>query len=321
MSRKIITVAAMSFLLVQLNLKADAALEIYLPREATVEDEIVRLGQISIVRGEETLAADAKELMLGRFSVVGQKIIVDRPTLLSRLASLGMSGTQVTLKGAEEVTVGRQQQTVAGADFVKEAKSFLQKTPQYASAREYEPERTPSDLVVAYESKDIEFLPALVGNNKADRVRVRVAAVADGKEIGRREVTFRLKYNCRSAVTLMELQAGSVISADNVKIVEMLSNHPEPAGWKAPYGLVTKQRLGPNTVVGPDKVVMPASAAAVKRNQNVVIQVETPGLLVTATGQAMQNGRAGECIKVKNVDSGKIIIAKVNEDGTVQPVL
>ncbi len=34
----------------------------------------------------------------------------------------------------------------------------------------------------------------------------------------------------------------------------------------------------------------------------------------------MQEGRAGEYIKVRNVDSRRVISAKVNKDGTVEPV-
>jgi flagella basal body P-ring formation protein FlgA len=58
----------------------------------------------------------------------------------------------------------------------------------------------------------------------------------------------------------------------------------------------------------------------VKRNQNVVIRMERPGLSVTAVGKAMQKGSVGEYIKVRNVDSQRLILARVNEDGTVEPV-
>jgi len=52
----------------------------------------------------------------------------------------------------------------------------------------------------------------------------------------------------------------------------------------------------------------------------VVIRVEMPGLLVTAMGKTMQEGRAGEYIKIRNLDSQRIILCKVNEDATVEPV-
>ncbi|MHC4762939.1 MAG: flagellar basal body P-ring formation chaperone FlgA, partial [Planctomycetota bacterium] len=57
-----------------------------------------------------------------------------------------------------------------------------------------------------------------------------------------------------------------------------------------------------------------------KRNQNVVIKVDRLGLLITAIGKTMQDGRVGEYIKVRNVDSQRIIMAKVSEDGSVEPV-
>jgi len=61
-------------------------------------------------------------------------------------------------------------------------------------------------------------------------------------------------------------------------------------------------------------------AVVVGRNQTVVIRIERPGILVTAIGKAMQDGRVGEYIKVRNVDSQRIILAKVNEDGAVEPI-
>ena len=58
----------------------------------------------------------------------------------------------------------------------------------------------------------------------------------------------------------------------------------------------------------------------VNRNQNVIIKIDRFGLLVTAAGKALQKGCAGENIKVQNVDSNRIIVAKINEDGSVEPV-
>jgi flagella basal body P-ring formation protein FlgA len=41
---------------------------------------------------------------------------------------------------------------------------------------------------------------------------------------------------------------------------------------------------------------------------------------VSASGKALQRGCAGEKIKVQNIDSNRIIVAKINEDGSVEPV-
>jgi flagella basal body P-ring formation protein FlgA len=59
----------------------------------------------------------------------------------------------------------------------------------------------------------------------------------------------------------------------------------------------------------------------VKRNQSVLIRIESLGFLITAAGTALQDGKAGEHVKVRNADSRRIIIAKINADGSAEPVL
>jgi flagella basal body P-ring formation protein FlgA len=143
----------------------------------------------------------------------------------------------------------------------------------------------------------------------------------DGKEIGNREVTFRIKYNRQIAITLTDIPMGTVITPENVKIEKTSSNYPQSANWSPPYGLVTRRRLPANTMIHANMVGSVKPAIVVKRNSNVTIQLEKLGLIVTAIGKAIQDGRVGEYIKVRNVDSQRIILAKVNEDGTVEPVL
>ncbi len=194
------------------------------------------------------------------------------------------------------------------------------KNPPVDSVCELNPIRMPKDLVVRGADKDIKLLPRLAGSGARNQARVQIAVFVGGREIAVREVTFRLKYNRRRAVTLVEFGAGAVISPENIKIESTVSNYPEPADWSPPYGLVTRRRVAANTVLRPDMVGPVKATVIVERNQTVVIRVERPGLLVTAIGKTMQQARAGDYIKVRNVDSRRIILAKVNEDGTVEPV-
>ncbi|GAH64612.1 unnamed protein product [marine sediment metagenome] len=194
------------------------------------------------------------------------------------------------------------------------------KNPPVGSVCELNPIRMPKDLVVRGAGKDIKLLPRLGGSGTRNQARVQIAVFAGGREIAEREVTFRLKYNRRRPVTLVEFGAGAVISPENVKIESTVSNYPEPADWRPPYGLVTRRRVAANTVLRPNMVGPVEPAVVVERNQTVVIRIERPGFLVTAIGKAKQKGRAGDFIKVQNVDSRRVILAKVNEDGTVEPV-
>jgi len=302
------------------NLQKDSALQVYLPREVTIKDSCLSLGRISIIRGKESLVAQASEIALGRISVPGQKIVIDRAMVLSRLACNGIPASKVTLTGAEKITVKQQEQTIRISEFVKLASSFLKKNPSVVSACGFNPIRTPKDFVITGSSKDIRLSPRLVQNRTRNQARVEIAVLSGGKKIGVREVIFGLQYNCRQAVTKIDIPAGAVISPENVKIEKTTSNYPEPADWRLPYGLIAKRRIPAKTVLRPNMLGPVKSPIIAKRNQKVVIRIDRPGFLITAFGKAMQDGRAGEYIKVRNVDSQRIILVRVKEDGSVEPV-
>jgi flagella basal body P-ring formation protein FlgA len=303
------------------NLQKDSGLKLYLPREVTVKNSHLSLGQVSIIRGGESLVAKASEIALGRISVPGQKIVIDRPMVLSRLACNGIPTSKVTLTGAQKITVKQRLQTVSSGEFVSLASSLLESNPPGASVCQWNLMRKPKDFVVPGTGNNITFSPRLARNSVRNQARVEIAVLSNGKKIGVREVVFGLTYNRQQATTKVDIAAGGVISAENVKIEKIPSNYPQPTGWKSPYGLIAKRRLPANTVLRSHMFGPLKSPVIIKRNQNVVIRIENPGFLITAMGKTMQDGRAGEYIKVRNADSQRIILVRINEDGSVEPVL
>ncbi len=226
------------------GLQKDSSLRIYLPREVTIKDDAIKLGQVSIIRGEESLVAKASEIALGRISVPGQKIVIDRAMVLSRLVCKGIPASKVTLTGAEKITVKQQEQTIRSSEFVKLASSFLEKNPPIVSVCGFNPIRRPQDFIITGTSKDIRFSPRLVQNRARNQARVEIAILSGGKKIGVCEVIFGLKYNAAQAVTKVDIPAGAVISPENVKIEKTTSNYPESSvNWKPPYGLIAKRRI------------------------------------------------------------------------------
>jgi len=302
------------------NTKKDSALQVYLPREITVKDSCLSLGQVGIIRGKESLVSKASKIALGRISVPGQKIVINRAMVLSRLASNGIPASKVTFTGAEKITVQQQEQTIRSIEFVKLASSFLEKNPPVVSACGFNPIRRPKDFIITGSSKDIRLSPRLVQNRARNQAKVEITILSGSKKIDVREVTFGLTYNAAQAVTKVDIPAGAVISPENVKIEKTISNYPESSNWRPPYGLIAKRQIPAKTVLRPNMLGPVKLPIIAKRNQKVVIRIDRPGFLITAFGKAMQDGRAGEYIKVRNVDSQRIILVRVNEDGSVVPV-
>jgi flagella basal body P-ring formation protein FlgA len=299
----------------------DSVLQVYLPREITIENDRIRLGEIGIVRGQEALAAKARDVALGQISLPGQKVVVNRSVVLSRLVCSGIPASKVKLTGAETTAVMRRQQIVTSSEFIEKAGSFLSANLPAGSVCEMQPVRFPKDLLVPGTNADVKFSPRLVRSGARNQARVQVTVLAGGRPIGTREAVFRLKYNCRRAIALVDIPVGSTISAENVRIEKVPSNEPESASWRSPYGLIAKRRIAAGAVVSPYMAGPDKPPLLLKRNQTVMVRITRPGLLVTAIGKVLQDGHAGEFVRVQNVDSKRTILAKVKEDGTVEPVL
>jgi len=300
--------------------KNDFLLQIYLPRDIKISSEEITLGQISILRGNQSMVSKAEEICLGRFSMPGQKVVINRSTLLSRLASYKIIGSQVKMTGAQKVTVTQQQQLVSSDKFLEAAKNFLKNNLRDGSICQFEPIRVPDNLMMSDDCKDVKLIPCLAKNTAKNQASVRIEVMSNGKKQGSREVTFRLKYYCRKAIALVDINKGTVISPENVKIEKTVSNRPEPADWTEPYGLIARRTIAADNELNLDMVGAREFEVVVKRGKTVVIRVERPRFLITTVGQAMQDGKTGDFIKVRNMDSRRVIIAKVCKDGVVEPV-
>jgi flagella basal body P-ring formation protein FlgA len=296
------------------------SLQVHLPREVTVPGGLLTLGQISVVRGDPALAAAAAQIGLGQLSMPGQKATLDRPTILSRLASQGIPAQRVRLTGAEAVTVRRLHKAITADEFIEIGKTFLRQHPPGASICETISTVKPKDLILPGQIEDLQVTPRFVRTAVRGFVTIQITVTADGKECGVREIPFRLKYQCHRVVTAREIPEGTALTPENVKIETVVSDQPEPVGWRPPYGLVAARTLAADMEIRGDMANAAQSPVVVLRNETVVIRVQQPGLLVTAVGVALQEAHAGEFVKVRNADSSRVIICKVSPDGTVEPV-
>ena len=296
-------------------------LKIYLPRKVKVKDANLSLGQVSVIQGNEALVAKANNVAIGRISVTNQRVVIDRPTVLSRLASNGISSSKVIFTGAEKTTVHRQQRDLSSQDLVALASSFIENHPPGASMSQWTVIGKPKSLVIPETDEEILFSPRLVLNSRKNQAKVEISVLCGGQKVGARDVVFALKYKCRQAVSTAYIAKGAIIGPDNAKIETISSDYPESVHWKSPYGLTAKRPLAANTILRPSMVGSRQMPVVIKRNQSVVIRIEKPGFLITAAGMSLEDGRIGEHVRVRNVDSKRIILTKINEDGSVEPML
>jgi flagella basal body P-ring formation protein FlgA len=109
-----------------------------------------------------------------------------------------------------------------------------------------------------------------------------------------------------------DIQRGRIITDDDItiKTVDLTRKHiNEPVTEiEDATGLEAKQSIKDGTPVLPRYLAEPL---LVERGKDVTAIVRVSGMEITLTAQALDNGRMGETVRVKNKDSGRIITGEV----------
>jgi len=301
--------------------QAQTLVSVYLPREAKVSVEQMTLGSFAVVRcQDETLAARASAVAMGRAPWSNDRVVIDRQTVLSRLASEGFSAEQVQFTGALDVVVTRNETTVSSDQLVAAANRFVSENQIDSERIRLKLSQTPQELVVPA-GAGLTFQADWADSAPDGQVAVRVTIMSGGQAVGQRIVQFRMVHLVRKVVTTRDIQPGDTISPQNTRIVVEESNHPQAKDWSPPYGTKARMRLAVGIDVQDGAVKDEAAPVVIKRNSDVVVKVEGPGFVLTCQGTALQDGRTGDLIRVRNADSKRVITAKVQADGSVAPAI
>ncbi len=294
---------------------------IYLPREIKISVEQMTIGSFAVVRSQdEALAARVSAVPMGRAPWSDDQVFIDRQTVLSRLASEGFTTEHIQLIGAAEVVISRDEVTVSPVQLVDAAGRFLSDNPMDTERLRLKLIQTPQELVVPAGGA-LTFQADWADTAPDGHVAVRITILSDGRDVGQRTLLYRMVHLVRKVVTTRQLEPGDTISPQNTKVVVEESNRPQAEDWSPPYGTEARTRLAVGVEVRTGVISDEAAPVVIKRNTVVVLKIEGVGFLLTCHGTALQDGRAGDLIRVRNVDSKRVITAKVLEDGSVEPVI
>jgi flagella basal body P-ring formation protein FlgA len=304
--------------------KADdvEAVRIYLPREVFIQGQEISLSQIGVVRGKKSMVNQAGAVTMGRFSLAGQKVVIDRQTILSLLASEGIDKELVKFSGSEKVTIRRNEKVISGKRIAKFAKNYIEqlRNPKKSNGK-FIIVREPKDFVLSDDSADIQLKANMSRYSNSRRVRVWVGIYCNGVEIDGREVIFDARYEQRRAVAAVNIPQGAKLTPNNIAIEIVQADEPADAKWLAPYGMVATRNIVPGRVIDSKVASMPEPPVIIERRQNVLMKIETGSLYISAQGIAMQDGAEGDIIKVKNQNAnGRCVMCRVLSDGSVEPL-
>jgi len=300
---------------------ADAAeLRIYMPRHQAVSSSTLALGAVCIVRGSDPRRVrQAEQVRLGRGPFSREEMKIDRGLILGRLAASGFSRGNIRFSGARTVVVTPKEQEIDASRFVAAASALLaDKKPCTEKARWRL--AGPVEGVSIPSGGKVKLSAAVAQGPANGRATVRVDVTRDGQAAASCELAFAKAYTWRQAVARKAIAAGATITESNVA-VEAITRPRRQEAWANPYGMLAARPIAAGAAIAQGLLVSPKPALAFERNAIVRIRMDLGGFSLLAKGTALQAGRVGQTVRVQNIDSKRIITARVRADGTVVPLL
>lgn len=280
----------------------------------------ITLGDLAEISGaEEARCEFLRSLPLGPSPLPGERFVWTAQMLGTRLASTGADFSGINWQTPPALTITAGSQTVRAEQLKTVAAEAIRQLlgPAADSGNiTIDAASEVRDLLVAEGSMKLSAaLPSGVHYAAPTTVAVRVD-IQD-----RPPVTILISYDVRLYRNIVIV--GKEIGAHEMILPESLHLERLEAGrLSAGYftdlaevaGHAAKRPLAPGMVITKSMLEKPV---LIKRGAMVVILAKSGMLQVTAQGEALQDGRNGQLIRVMNIESRKVILAQILDADTV----
>lgn len=144
--------------------------------------------------------------------------------------------------------------------------------------------------------------------------------VNDGATVSAMPVSGRFEEMTEIPVLKRQVRAGDIIKEADVEIRDYALSRTRSDTIGDIASLVGKspsRAISPNRPIREQEIAQPV---LVKKNGIVQMRYSSPGVEITVSGQATEEGSRGSVISVKNLGSKKIVRAVVEDENTVSIV-
>lgn len=294
-----------------------AAPVVRLREAATVQGPAVRLADVAAISAPAPVAARLAEVDLGPAPTPGRSRAISAESIRIRLRGKGMDAGWVPSGGPVACTVTREAQTVAAGRIVEAARAFVEARETGGEGRlVVETISSVRDLTLPRGRLELttEYLGTAIGATR----RVAVRATVDGKAAGRADVSLRIRRMVRVAVAAETIRGEQPLGAERIRFEERdratLPNNvfTDDADLSELVALRVIAEGAPITATMADR------PALIRRGDTVQAIVRTGRIEVALPVVAVEDGRPGGWLRVRNTQSNREFRARVVDAQTVE---
>ncbi|MGD9975947.1 MAG: flagellar basal body P-ring formation chaperone FlgA [Desulfatirhabdiaceae bacterium] len=259
-----------------------------------------------------------REISLGNSPMPGKSRFLDERYLRLRLKQSNVDEDNILLVAANSVEVVRKHVELTKSQIEEMVMAFLNpRLPWNRDRMSISFSGGPDSLVLSDSDYSCQIsLPdrtRLMGS-----ILMQVQFFVAGQLEKKIWVTARITVKTDVVVIQKPLHRKQLIQEEHIDIIEMDMAELPSNHISSPEEVIGKRALrtiNPKEILRTDMIELPP---LIKRNDMVTIVAESGSLRITARGEAKENGRRGERVKVVNLDSSKEIFARILDSKTVR---
>ena len=294
--------------------------------QATSGGSRVCIGDLAgLSGGDRTLREAIGLLDVADVPEPGTALWISKEQVFYRIRIAGIDPQQFRMEGMKTVQVARTSAHQPEDEIIAVAKKFVAKSlPAEAQ-----------DISIQL-ARPVSGIPARLPTGEKPRleprfetptvplghVQVSVAMIVGGQVLATIPVHFVVQLRQNVAVTTRRLERGEPLNDKNVFFmpftVERLEDYvttPQSLVGQRTKRFVSAGQPLTKSDIEPSPSELPI---LVKQQRLVKMVAQVGGLEIGTVGEALQDGRAGELIRVRNIDSQLVVVGKVVDRSTVQ---
>ena len=284
-----------------------------------VDTAEILLGQIATIEGADArFNQRLKDILIAKAPLPGDTRQIDQKLLQKRLKQHHIDLAAVIVEAPPQMVVTRSHFEIQKEEIQKIVSEFIiQQIPRDNKTLRIKEIQVPAGIILP-KGRITYRVPAPRNRQLMGRCPLSVHFSINGNTEKKIWVTAVLEVLGPVVVTRKPLGRYRPIAADDIEVQTMdLANLPANvlSDPEAAIGKRTKRAIGAQMPLRADSIELPP---LVKRGDFVTIIAESKNLKVTTLGQVKKRGRMGELIPVVNLDSKKVLHARVIDANTVK---
>jgi flagella basal body P-ring formation protein FlgA len=289
-----------------------------LQAESTVRGPEIRLGEVAEIQGRDTaLAERLRRIEIGRAPLPGLSRTLDLNYLKARLRLQQVDLETLVFDVPSAVAVTTASQRVSGTDLVKAVRQHILAARETdATGLSIVATSTPPDLTLP--AGALEFkVKGRPGGELTGSFSLPVETWVDGVLIRSVSIPVRVSALFEVLVAARPIGRQELLATETVRVERREVN----AGQEPLRDIGAIQGRRAVRPIIPGEPILPTmleQPPLVRRGEIVLLTIEGKGLRAIAKGEAREEGKAGQVIRVRNLASGREVYGQVEAERTVR---